>query len=179
MAYTNNDGADPTKPDGAVTAANTIDTEIQKVKLAYNERLAYAFGGDWSTATEAVIDKLRGVVNFNGTGKQANQPFTDLGNIFGTVNLDFDVRGNYITFTATADVTFTFSNVRVGTTYVLLGKQDGVGNNDIFFPSSVRWPGGSTPTFNYTANTVNMYTLTPYSSSIILGSLSGTGYNVS
>lgn len=178
MAYTNNDGMDTTKPDGATTPANTIDTLFIGVKEAIKERMADLFGIDFESSTEQTISKLSGAVTFNGTGKQAVQPYVDLGNISGTVALDFDVRGNYITFTAVGDVTFTFSNTRLGTTYVLLAKQDGTGNNDIFFPSSVRWPGGSTPVFNYSANTVNMYTLTPYGS-VVLGSLSGTGYNVS
>jgi len=179
MAYTNNDGADPTKPDGATTAANTIDTEIQKVKLAYNERLATAFGGDWSTSTEADITKIDDAVTFNGTAKQANQPLTAIGNITGATTLDFDVRGNYMSMTLTGAVTFTFSNMRVGTTYVLLIAQNGTGGYAITWPSGVRWPGGTTPTFNTTANRVSLVTITPISGSVALGSLSGTNYNVS
>jgi hypothetical protein len=179
MAYTNNDGADPTKPDGATTAASAIDTEIQKVKLAYNERLATAFGGDWSTSTEAVITKVDTAVTFNGSAKQANQPLTAIGNITGATTLDFDARGNYMSMTLTGNVTFTFSNLRVGTTYVLLITQDGTGGRTITWPSGLRWPGGSAPSINTTASRLSLVTITPISGSIALGSLSGTNYNVS
>jgi len=179
MAYTNNDGADPTKPDGASTAANTIDTELQKVKLAYNERLADAFGGDWSVSTEVDVTKVGDAVTFNGAAKQANQPVAALGNISGATALDFDVRGNYITATLTGNVTITVSNMRVGTTYVLIITQDATGGRSIGWPAGVRWPGGATPTPVTTANRVTVYTLTPYSSTILLGSMPGTNYNVS
>jgi hypothetical protein len=79
----------------------------------------------------------------------------------------------------TGAVTFTFSNMRVGTTYVLLIAQNGTGGYAITWPSGVRWPGGTTPTFNTTASRVSLVTITPISGSIALGSLSGTNYNVS
>jgi len=179
MAYTNNDGADPTKPDGATVAANTIDTEIQKVKLAYNERLATAFGGDWSTSTEADLTKVGTAVTFNGTAKQANQTVVDMGNVTGATTVDFDVRGNFIKMTMTGNITLTFSNMRVGTTYVIFFVQDGTGGKTITFPSGVRWPGGTTPTLNTTANRVSLVTFTPYSSTVALGTAAGTNYNVS
>lgn len=179
MPYTNNNGADETVPNGAAVAANTLDTVIQDVKRAYNERLATAFGGTWGTSTEANIDKIFGCVTFNGTGKQANQPVGALGNITGATTIDFDVRGNYITATLIGNVTFTFSNLRAGTTYVLVLTQDGVGGRTVGWPATLRWPGGTTPTLNTTASRASLITITPISGSIALGGLSGTNYNVS
>ena len=179
MSYTNNDGANESIPDGASALAASIDTYIQDVKKAYNERLATAFGGDWSTSTEADIEKIDGVVDFNGTGKQANQPVANLGSISGTVNLDFDVRGNYIKATLTGATTFTVSNTRVGTTYILMLIQDATGGRVITWPSGIRWAGGTTPTLNTAANRVTLVTLVPFSSTVALGALAGTNFNVS
>lgn len=179
MAYTNNDGADVTKPDGATSPLNTVDTIIQGVKAAYNERLATAFGGTWGTATEANIDKLYGVANFFGTGKQSVQAVVDLGNITGTVALDFDARGNYIKATLTGNVTFTVTNMRPGTTYVLFLVQNGTGGYSITLPAGLRTPGGAALSFNTTANRASLVSIVPYSSTVGLVSLAGTNYNVS
>ncbi len=179
MAYTNNDGVDITKPNGAADAAEAIDTFIQDVKKAVIERMDYLLGGSFASSTEQTIEKLRGVAEFFGAGKQAVQPVTALGNISGTVALDFDVRGNYITATLTDATTFTFANLRPGTTYLLFLKQDATGGRGIFFPASMRWPGGTTtPTFNTVANSLTVITITPYGS-VALGNVAGTGYNVS
>lgn len=179
MSYTNNNGADETLPDGASALASDLDTFLQEIKKAYNERLATAFGGSWGTSTEADITKIRGVVDFNGTGKQTNQPVTDLGNITGATALDFDVRGNYIKATLTGNVTFSVSNMRTGTTYVLMLKQDGTGGRTITWPSGIKWAGGVTPTFVTTASTTALVTLTPFSTSNAMGAVAGSGYSVS
>lgn len=179
MAYTYNDGMDTTKPDGSTTAANTIDSLFVGVKQAIKERMTDVFGIDFESSTEQTVGKLSGAVTFNGTGKQANQPLTAIGNITGATTIDFDARGNYLSATLTGNVTFTFSNMRVGTTYVLLLSQNGTGGYTITWPSGLRWPGGTTPTFNTTASRASLVTITPVSGSIALGSLCGTNYNVS
>jgi hypothetical protein len=179
MAYTNNNGVDEAVPNGASAAASSIDTIIQDVKKSVNERMLDLFGVTFSSSTEQLISKLSGAVTFNGTAKQANQAVTALGNITGAVALDFDVRGNYLTATLTGNVTFSVSNLRVGTTYVLFLAQDATGTRTITWPAGVRWPGGTAPTFNTTASRASVVTLTPYSGSIALGSLAGTNYNVS
>lgn len=178
MAYTNNDGMDTTKPDGATTPANTIDTLFIGVKQAIKERMTDLFGVDFESSTNQLIGKLAGVATFFGTGKQAVQTVVNLGSITGTVALDFDVRGNYLQASLTGNTTFTMSNARPGTTYVLFLSQDGTGGWNLFWPASVRWPGGVSPTFNTTANRLSVVTLTPYGS-VILGSVLGTGFNVS
>lgn len=179
MAYTNNDGVDEAIPDGASAPAASIDTYIQDVKKALNERMLDLFGVDFASSTEQLIAKLSGAVTFNGTGKQATQPVSAIGNISGATALDFDVRGNYLTATLIGNVTATVSNMRVGTTYVMMLAQDGTGGRTFAFDSNVRWPGGTAPTFDTTANSVTMVTITPYSSSRGLASVSGTDYNVS
>ena len=179
MAYTYNDGVDESKPDGATTPANTIDSLFVGVKQAINERMLDLFGVTFSSSTEQLISKLSGAVTFSGTGKQATQPLTAIGNISGATTLDFDVRGNYMSATLTGAVTFTFSNMRAGTTYVLLLTQNGTGGYAITWPSSVRWPGGTAPSINTTASRCTLVTITPISGSIALGSLAGTNYNVS
>lgn len=179
MAYTYNDGVDETKPDGATTAANTIDSLFIGVKQAINERMLDIFGVTFSSSTEQQPSKISGAVTFNGTAKQANQPLTAIGNITGATTLDFDVRGNYMSMTLTGNVTFAFSNMRVGTSYVLFISQDATGGRTITWPAGLRWPGGTTPTFITTASRASMVTVTPISGTVALGSLCGTNYNVS
>jgi hypothetical protein len=175
MSYTNNDGVDTTKPDGSTTAATDIDLEIKKVKLAYNERLADVFGGDWSVSAEVTPTKLGPTIAINTN--QANQDVTSAGNITGAVALDFDTIGNHYFATMTGNVTFSVANMRLGTSYVLYLKQDGTGGRTITMPSGVRYT--ATPTFNTSANLVTMITITPYSSTIGLAVVAGTGWNVS
>lgn len=179
MAYTYNDGMNPTIPDGATYALSDVDLAIQDIKKAINERLNDVLGGDWTVSTNITVTKVGGAVSFNGTGYQATQPVVDLGNITGATVLDFDVRGNYIKATLTGSVTFSVSNMRVGTTYILMLKQNGTGGYGITWPSGVKWAGGVTPTLTTTANTTTFITLTPYSTSNAMGAVAGTGYSVS
>lgn len=179
MPYTNNDGVNDTIPDGASAPASSIDTYIKDLKKAVNERMLDIFGVTFSSSTEQQPSKISGAVTFNGTGKQANQPVAAIGNITGATAIDFDVRGNYMTATLTGNVTFSFSNARVGTTYVLVLQQDGTGGRTITWPAGIRWPGGTAPTPNTTANRVSIFTFVPFSTSVLMGSLVGTNYNVS
>ena len=179
MAYTYNSGMDPTVPDGATTALSDIDIVIQDVKKAINERLNDVLGGDWTVSTNITVTKVGGAVSFNGAGYQANQPLTDLGNISGTVALDFDVRGNYIKATLTGSTTFTVANMRTGTTYILMLKQNGTGGYGITWPSGIKWAGGIAPTLTTTASTTTLITLTPFSTSNAMGAVAGTGFSVS
>ena len=179
MPYTNNNGVDEAVPNGASAAASSIDTIIQDVKRAVNERMLDLFGISFSSSTEQIISKLSGAVTFNGAGKQAVQLVTALGNITGATALDFDARGNYISATLTGNVTFSVSNMRVGTTYMLFLSQDGTGGRTLTWPAGIRWAGGVTPTFNTTAARCSLVTLTPFSASVALASVAGTNYNVS
>jgi hypothetical protein len=168
---------DITKPDGSTASASNIDTYIQDVKKAINERLVDVLGGDWTVSTAITVSKVGGAVTFSGTGFQATQPVTDLGNITGAVALDFDVRGNYMKAVLTGNVTFSVSNMRPGTTYVLMLRQDGTGGRSITMPAGVRY--ATTPTFVTTASTLALITITPFSSSVGLAVVGGSGWNVS
>lgn len=177
MAYIYTDGVNVAKPAGSDPA--NVDDDMRAIKLAYNERLDDLFGTDWENDDPIDPVRIGDIVDFHGTGKQAVQPVVDLGNITGTVAIDFDVRGNYIKATLTGNVTFTVSNMRPGTTYVLIWVQDGTGGRTVTFPSGIRWPGGTTPTFNTTANRVSVISIVPYSSTIGLAFFAGTNFNVS
>lgn len=177
MPYTYTDGVNPTKPAGTDPA--NVDDDMRAIKLAYNERLNDVLGVTWNTDDPVVPTKLKGIAEFFGTGKQSVQTVVDLGNITGTVAIDFDVRGNYIKGTLTGNVTFTVSNMRPGTTYVLMLAQDGTGGRTITFPSDIRWANGVTPTFGTTASRVTVVTIVPYSSTVGLAFFGGTNFNVS
>lgn len=177
MAYVYTDGVNTAKPAGSDTA--NVDDDMRAIKLAYNERLNDVLGVTWASDDPVLPSKIKGVADFYGTGKQAVQAVVDLGNITGTVAIDFDVRGNYIKATLTGNVTFTVSNMRPGTTYVLILIQDGTGGRTITWPSGIRWPGGTAPTFNTTANRVSVVSILPFSSTIGLAFFGGTNFNVS
>jgi hypothetical protein len=177
MAYANTNGVDPTVPAGSAPA--NVDDDMRDIKIAYNERLDDVFGVTWATDDPVLPSKIKGVADFYGTGKQTVQPVVDLGNITGTVAVDFDVRGNFIKATLTGNVTFTVSNMRPGTSYVWLLAQDGTGGRIITWPSGIRWAGGTAPTLVTTANRVTVVSVVPYSSTVGLAFLGGTNFNVS
>lgn len=177
MAYVYTDGVNVANPAGSDPA--NVDDDMRAIKLAYNERLNDVLGVTWASDDPVLPSKIKGVADFYGTGKQAVQAVVDLGNITGTVAIDFDVRGNYIKGTLTGNVTFTVSNMRPGTTYVLTLIQDGTGGRTITWPSGIRWPGGTTPTFTTTANRVSVVSILPFSSTIGLAFFAGTNFNVS
>ena len=155
-----------------------LDDEIRFLRVDISERLVTLLGITMS-ADPLLVVKLGGAVTFNGAGYQANQPMVDLGNITGTVALDFDVRGNFIKCVLTGATTFTVSNMRVGTTYVLYIVQDATGGRTVTWPAGIRPPGGSAPTLNTTANRASLLTITPYTTTVATLVLAGTNINVS
>lgn len=68
--------------------------------------------------------------------------------------------------------TFTLSNPVDGGRYIIILIQDGSGGNNVVWPASVRWPGGTTPTITSGANKADLVTLYYISSlSIYLASI--------
>jgi hypothetical protein len=177
MAYVYTDGVNVAKPAGSDPA--NVDDDMRAIKLAYNERLDDVLGVTWASDDPVLPSKIKGVADFYGTGKQAVQAVVDMGNITGTTAIDFDVRGNFIKATLTGNVTFTVSNMRPGTSYVLILIQDGTGGRTITWPSGIRWPSGTAPTLVTTASRVSVISIVPYSSTVGLAFLGGTNFNVS
>lgn len=79
------------------------------------------------------------------------------GNSGATPALNFN-NGIKQSFTMTANATFTFSNPKVGATYVLELTQDGTGSRTYTWPAAVKWPGGSAPSASG-ASKIDMITL--------------------
>jgi len=78
------------------------------------------------------------------------EKFTALGNISGATNLDLSLT-NHFTCTLTGNVTFSFTNVPVSPTSIMLPivlwtKQDGTGSRTITWPGTVNWQNAITPT---------------------------------
>lgn len=67
------------------------------------------------------------------------------GNTGAAATVNFN-NGSKQSFTATANVTFTFSNPRAGSNYRLVITQDSTGSRTYTWPAAVKWPGGSAPT---------------------------------
>jgi len=79
----------------------------------------------------------------------------DAGNSGATPTIDFSThRLNKSTLTANA--TYTFTAPSRSNNVVLRLVEDGTGGRTITLPSSVKWTGGTTPTFTTTANAVNV-----------------------
>lgn len=90
----------------------------------------------------------------------AEEPF-NLGNIAGTVDLDFE-KGNFQYGTLIGNVTFTVSNPpatgKVGSMTLEL-TQDGVGNRTATFPASFKFAGGTLPTLSIAPNAKDIFVL--------------------
>lgn len=65
--------------------------------------------------------------------------------------------------TMTGNCTFTLSNPVAGRTYEIILTQDGTGSRTITFPATVKWPGGTVPTWSTAAGRRDRVQLT-YSS---------------
>lgn len=82
----------------------------------------------------------------------------DAGNSSTAITIDWD-NGNTQLVTLTGACTFTLSNPKDGFRYLLLFKQDGTGSRVPTLPSSVKWSGGTTPTWSTAAGKVDVVTL--------------------
>ena len=175
MAYTYTDGITPTYPDGAATNLSDVDTVIQNVIKAYNERLTDVLGVVM-TADPLAVTKL-GLL-LQGTSSQVKGTYYDAGNTSTALTIDWN-NGNTQRCTLTGNVTFTLSNPVAGSFYSLELIQDGTGGRTVTFPATVRWTNAaSIPTLVTTAARVTLVTLYYTSSSKYLAFLGGTGFNV-
>lgn len=123
-------------------ALDDIDTDLQAVKTTADAALP-ASGGSLS----GEVDILTARYNPTALG----------GSLSGGVVLDLDT-GNFFHGTMDGSIVISFSNVPASPDFVaIVLKITGSGNN-ISWPSSVAWPGGSAPTTPASGN-VNVYTL--------------------
>lgn len=83
-----------------------------------------------------------------------------IGNTGTACTIDLEA-GNAVTATLTGNCTFTFSNPpatgRMGS-FVLLLVNDGTAGRTTAWPAAVKWPSGSQPSRDTTANARNVYT---------------------
>jgi hypothetical protein len=176
MSYTYTDGVDPTKPVGSTTQAKDIDTVIQGVKNAYNERLGGVFGGTWATDDPILPTKVGPSIAIQSD--QANSKYYDAGNTGAAKTIDWN-NGPTQKCTLTGNCTFTFSNPVQGATYSLEIAQDAIGSRTLTLPSTVRWTNNSSiPTLSTTASTVTLVSFY-WTGTRYLASLAGSGFNVS
>lgn len=77
-----------------------------------------------------------------------------------TKTIDWD-NGNcqLVTLDSGSTTTFTFTNGKAGSRYLLRLKQDATGSRTCVFPSSVKFAGGITPTLTTTATYTDIVTL--------------------
>ena len=75
-----------------------------------------------------------------------------------TETIDLSVSNEH-TVILDENVTLALSNPVDGGRYVIVLIQDGTGTNTVAWPSTVRWPGGITPTITATANKADIVTL--------------------
>lgn len=77
--------------------------------------------------------------------KTVTQASSDKGLIAGAVPLDLSV-ANYFIVAINGDTTFSFTNIPVGVTGVVL-RLSSAGAHSITWPTGTQWPGGSAPAF--------------------------------
>jgi len=178
MPYTYNDGVDTTIPNGATANASDIDTFIQDVKKAYNERLGSLFGGTWESDDPIVITKVGTKITISGG--QVYTGIYDAGNSGSAKTIDWD-DGDQQKVTLTADCTFTFSNVKVGGSYVLHLLQDGTGGWDITLPAACKQGTAAfvTSFLSQTTGTLTTIAFTVYNSATLITNALTSGSSVS
>lgn len=146
-------------------AIATIQTEqnIQNTSISLNAvKITYPGDQDISgiAANASNIDlkaNLTGAA-FTGAVVAKRYVLTAPTAIAATADTTIDLSaGNVITINLSADTTLTTSNADVGTYLIKLVQ--GVGNNNVYFPETWKWPGGFTPTVTLTASKTDIVTL--------------------
>ena len=117
-----------------------------------------------NTLTKATLTAGAGVIVTNGTGSitvsGTNSDYVDLGNVSGTVNIDF-TKG-VVRARLTGNTTFAFTSVPAAgtvTAVTLLVVQDGTGGRTVTWPAASDYPGGVIPPATTTVNAVDIWTL--------------------
>jgi hypothetical protein len=117
-----------------------------------------------NTLTKATLTAGAGVIVTNGTGSitvsGTNSDYVDLGNVSGTVNIDF-TKG-VVRARLTGNTTFAFTSVPAAgtvTAVTLIVVQDGTGGRTVTWPAASDYPGGVIPPATTTANAVDIWTL--------------------
>lgn len=120
------------------------------------------------TATAAEVNYTAGVTSSVQT--QLDDKISETGGLFTgdvtyidtTISTDIDCStGNSFNKTVTANFTLTFSNVPAsGAAYVIVVKLENAGSYVITWPTSIKWSGGTAPSFTATGiDTVTLYTV--------------------
>jgi hypothetical protein len=117
-----------------------------------------------NTLTKTTLTAGAGVLVTNGTGSitvsGTNSDYVDLGNVSGTVNIDF-TKG-VVRARLTGNTTFAFTNVPAAgtvTAVTLIVVQDGTGGRTVTWPAASDYPGGVVPPATTTLNAVDIWTL--------------------
>lgn len=178
MAYTNNDGVDESIPVGSTTPGATIDTKIQDVKKAYNERLDAIFGTDWENDDPLLPIKVGPTIVISGG--QVYTAIYDAGNSGTAKTIDWN-NGDQQKVTMTGNCIFTFSNVKVGAAYTLWFVQDGTGGRSITLPVACKQgtTAFATTFFTTTVGTLSGISLAIYNSATFVVGVLTTGSSVS
>jgi hypothetical protein len=121
-------------------------------------------GGNWSISSDLSIAGSTLVVKTNGNvgiGTTSPQHKLDINGAIYTrrygltysssITIDWN-NGNVQSVVLTGNTTFTFTNGQDGGKYILIIRQDSTGGRTVTWPSSVRFPGGVTPTLSTGAN---------------------------
>lgn len=178
MAYVNNNGVNPAIPAGSDPAI--VDNDMRDIKLAYNERFNDFFGVNWAIDDPIEPTKIGSGVSIQG--KQVGTPIFDAGNSGTTKTIDWD-NGDQQKVTLTGNVTFAFSNIVAGRTYLLYLVQDGTGGRSCTFPTSspaVRISNNTnfgSPSFDTNVSRLTIVSLTAYTTNILVASTIATGVN--
>lgn len=117
-----------------------------------------------NTLTKATLTAGAGVIITNGTGSitvsGTNSDYVDLGNVSGTVNIDF-TKG-VVRARLTGSTTFAFTSVPAAgtvTAVTLIVVQDGTGGRTVTWPAASDYPGGVIPPATTAVNAVDIWTL--------------------
>lgn len=82
--------------------------------------------------------------------------FVDKGNQSSTVTFDLSISDKQMV-TLTGNVTISLSNVSEGQVFYIRIIQDGTGSRTVTWFSTIKWPGGVTPTLTTTASKIDVF----------------------
>lgn len=83
--------------------------------------------------------------------------FVDAGNQSSSVTFDLSISSKHVVTLTGSPVTLSLSNVADGQVFLIRLKQDGTGSRLVTWFSTIKWPGGVTPTLTTTASKADVF----------------------
>lgn len=104
--------------------------------------------GAWGTILNTIFDDID--TDLKAVDDATKLPITDLGSVSGAQNLNLASSYNrHFTVSPSGDITFAFTNVPTTGSFAcaVVVRISNAGGHAVTWPASVKWPGGTAPSF--------------------------------